>query len=125
MEAEKQQYLIEECTKTKISKLENSINDKFKLAKFRLFDIQKNGAMRECCDALVNGVPYDDVNNAHRVLAGLDIINTFSKFYNVITPIFIDNRESINSINNILEMNTQVISLIVTLDKNLRIEEEK
>ena len=76
---EKQQYLIEEFTKTKISKLENSINDKFKLAKFRLFDIQKNGAMRECCDALVNGVPYDDVNNAHRVLAGLDIINTFSK----------------------------------------------
>jgi len=122
---EKQQYLIEEFTKTKISKLENSINDKFKLAKFRLFDIQKNGAMRECCDALVNGVPYDDVNNAHRVLAGLDIINTFSKFYNVITPIFIDNRESINSINNILEMNPQVISLIVTLDKNLRIEEEK
>ena len=122
---EKQQYLIEEFTKTKISKLENSINDKFKLVKFRLFDIQKNGAMRECCDALVNGVPYDDVNNAHRVLAGLDIINTFSKFYNVITPIFIDNRESINSINNILEMNPQVISLIVTLDKNLRIEEEK
>ena len=122
---EKQQYLIEEFTKTKISKLENSINDKFKLAKFRLFDIQKNGAMRECCDALVNGVPYDDVNNAHRVLAGLDIINTFSKFYNVITPIFIDNRESINSINNILEMNPQVISLIVTLDKDLRIEEEK
>lgn len=122
---EKQQYLIEEFTKMKISKLENSINDKFKLAKFRLFDIQKNGAMRECCDALVNGVPYDDVNNAHRVLAGLDIINTFSKFYNVITPIFIDNRESINSINNILEMNPQVISLIVTLDKNLRIEEEK
>jgi len=122
---EKQQYLIEEFTKTKISKLENSINDKFKLAKFRLFDIQKNGAMRECCDALVNGVPYDDVNNAHRVLAGLDIINTFSKFYNVITPIFIDNRESINSINNILEMNPQVISLIVTLDRNLRIEEEK
>ena len=122
---EKQQYLIEEFTKTKISKLENSINDKFKLAKFRLFDIQKNGAMRECCDALVNGVPYDDVNNAHRVLAGLDIINTFSKFYNVITPIFIDNRETIKSINNILEMNPQVISLIVTLDRNLRIEEEK
>ena len=78
--------------------------------------------MLECCDTLVNGVPYADVNNAHKILAGLDIINTLIKFYNTSAPIFIDNRESINEI---YKIDTQIISLIVTTDSKLRIEVSK
>ena len=70
-------------------------------------------------DTLVKGVPYSDVNNAHKILAGLDIINTLIKFYQTSAPIFIDNRESINELYNI---NAQIISLIVTTDSQLRIE---
>ena len=99
--------------------MENAINSKFELVKFRLFDTQINGGLIECCDTLVNGVPYADVNNAHKILAGLDIINTLIKFYNTSAPIFIDNRESINEIYSI---NTQIISLIVTTDSKLRME---
>ena len=118
-ELEAQQYQIEQFTKTKVELLENAINSKFEVVKFRLFDTQINGGLVECCDTLVNGVPYSDVNNAHKILAGLDIINTLIKFYKTSAPIFIDNRESINELYNI---NTQIISLIVTEDTELRIE---
>lgn len=118
-ELEGQQYALEEFTKTKVELLENAINSKFELVKFRLFDTQINGGLVECCDTLVNGVPYADVNNAHKILAGLDVINTLIKFYNTSAPIFIDNRESINEIDYI---GTQIISLVVTTDSKLRIE---
>lgn len=118
-ELEGQQYALEEFTKTKVELLENAINSKFELVKFRLFDTQINGGLIECCDTLVNGVPYADVNNAHKILAGLDIINTLIKHYNRSAPIFIDNRESINEIDYI---GTQIISLVVTTDSKLRME---
>lgn len=116
---EAQQYQIEEFTKTKVELLENTINSNFEIVRFRLFDTQINGGLVECCDTLVNGVPYADVNNAHKILAGLDIIKTLSRFYNTSAPIFIDNRESINSLHTI---SAQIISLIVTTDSQLRIE---
>ena len=118
-ELEAQQYQIEEFTKTKVELLENAINSNFEIVQFRLFDTQINGGLIECCDTLVNGVPFADVNNAHKIIAGLDIIKTLSKFYNITAPIFIDNRESINELCNI---DAQVISLIVTEDPELRIE---
>lgn len=119
-ELEAQQFQIEEFTKAKVNLLENAINSKFEIVKFRLFDTQINGGLIECCDTLVNGVPYADVNNAHKIIAGLDIINTLSQFYNTTAPIFIDNRESINKL---CKTNAQIISLIVTNDTALRIEE--
>ena len=121
-ELEGQQFAIEEFTKVKVELLENAINSKFELVKFRLFDMQINGGLIECCDTLVNGVPYSDVNNAHKILAGLDIINTLIKFYGKSAPIFIDNRESINEL---YDIDTQIISLIVTTDSKLRIETVK
>lgn len=118
-ELEAQQYQIEEFTKTKVEMLENAIDSKFEIVKFRLFKPQINGGFEECCDTLVYGVPYSDVNNAHKIIAGLDIIKTLARFYNTTAPIFIDNRESINKL---CEIDTQVVSLVVTEDPVLRIE---
>lgn len=118
-ELESQQFQIEEFTKTKVELLENAINSNFEIVNFRLFKTQINGGLEECCDTLVNGVPYSDVNNAHKIIAGLDIIKTLSKLYNNSAPIFIDNRESINTL---CTINAQIISLIVTEDTKLRIE---
>ncbi len=118
-ELESQQFQIEEFTKTKVELLENAINSNFEIVNFRLFKTQINGGLEECCDTLVNGVPYADVNNAHKIIAGLDIIKTLSKFYNNSAPIFIDNRESINTL---CTIDAQIISLIVTEDAKLRIE---
>lgn len=118
-ELESQQFQVEEFTKTKVELLENAINSNFEIVNFRLFKTQINGGLEECCDTLVNGVPYSDVNNAHKIIAGLDIIKTLTKFHNKTAPIFIDNRESINDL---CPIDTQVISLVVTDDAMLRME---
>ncbi|MDD7793668.1 AAA family ATPase [Clostridium sp. 'White wine YQ'] len=116
---EKTEYLCEEFIKTKVNLLEQSINDKFKYVKFKLFDVQVNGGINECCEALIDGVPFSNANTASQYNAGLDIINALSNFYDVQAPIFIDNRESVNSL---IDTNSQIINLIVSKDKPLRIE---
>ncbi|SMF88074.1 AAA domain-containing protein [Paenibacillus uliginis N3/975] len=100
-ELERQLYLTEEFTRTKVQMLESKINAKFRNVKFRLFETQVNGALNETCKILYgpNLVPYEDgLNRAAQVNAGLDIINTLSEHYKVIAPIFIDNAEAVTDI---------------------------
>lgn len=118
-ELEHQVFLIEKFSKLKVDLFENAINSHFNLVKFKLLTENMNGAIEETCIATVDGVPFDDLNNAKKITAGLDIINTLIKFEGKYAPIFIDNRESINELYNI---DTQIISLIVTNDPVLRIE---
>lgn len=118
-ELEGQEYLCEEFIKTKVELLESSINSKFKYVSFKLFDTQVNGGLNETCEALINGVPFSNANTASQINAGLDIINALSEHYGVQAPIFIDNRESVNDL---IETNSQVINLLVSKDKVLRIE---
>ncbi|WP_139959201.1 AAA family ATPase [Flavicella sediminum] len=118
-ELESTEFTVESFIKTKIESLENKINQKFQLVKFKLFDVQINGGETECCEALIDGVPFTDLNNAARINAGIDIINTLCGFYKVSAPIFIDNRESVVDI---IDCNSQIINLIVSKpDLNLRI----
>ena len=81
-----------------------------------------NGGLSECCEAMVDGVPFSNVNTAGRINAGLSIIKTLSKHYRVQAPIFIDNRESIN---NIVDFEGQIINLKVNKNKTLKIESEE
>lgn len=118
-ELEKDIYLSEEYIKTKVSLIEDKIASKFKIVRFKLFDTQINGAITECCETMLNGVPFQDVNNAGKINAGLDIINTLIAHYKANAPIFIDNRESVNEIRNI---DTQIINLVVSKDKELKVE---
>jgi hypothetical protein len=78
---------------------------------FKLFDVQINGGEVECCETLINGVPFSDANNASKINAGLDIINTLCYHHNVFAPIFIDNRESVVEI---IPISSQIINLIVS-----------
>ncbi|BBN97464.1 AAA family ATPase [Sporolactobacillus terrae] len=122
-ELEKQLYLTEEFIKTKVNLLEDRINSKFKMARFKLFSEQINGGLQEVCETTYNGVPYNALNNAAKINVGLDIIQTLSEFYGLSAPIFIDNREAVTKLINV---DAQVISLIVSAaDKKLRIEKEK
>lgn len=110
IELEKQEFDIEKYIKLSIEALEGSINDKFKVVKFKLFETQINGGEIECCDALIDGVPYHSANTASRINAGIDIINTLCEFYKVTAPIIIDNRESVS---NVIDTNSQLVNLIV------------
>lgn len=116
---EKQEFLCEKFIKTKVELLDQKINSMFSFVRFKLFDEQINGGLTETCEALVDGVPFSDANNAAKINAGIDIINTLSKHYQVTAPIVIDNRESINEI---IPTEAQVINLIVSKDPVLKVE---
>ena len=111
--------LCDEYTKVYTGLVSDKINNMFKLVKFKLFDVQINGGITETCEATVDGVPYSDVNNAGKINAGLDIINVLSEKLDISTPIFIDNAESVNEL---IEVNAQVVRLVVSNDKKLRVE---
>ena len=116
-ETEKIEYLCDQYVITQAKLLEDKLNSKFKTVKFKLFDIQVNGGINETFETTVNGVPFNDLNNAAKINAGLDIINTLTDYFDCKAPIFIDNRESVNEI---LDVKSQVINLIVSKDKDCR-----
>ncbi len=120
-EMEKLLFLIEIFIKTKVSRLNDKINSKFEIVRFRLFNQLVNGGIEECCVFTVNGVPYDGgLNAAARTQGGLDIIRTLQKHYGIAPAVFIDNRESCTEIP---PMDCQIVNLIVSpKDKTLRVE---
>ena len=118
---EKMLYLLEEFIREKMLKISDSINQRFNTVNFKLFEMQLNGGMKECCECTVNGVPFSTLNSGHRIVAGLDIIRSLSELYDVNAPIFIENAESINAFN-IPEMDAQMILLSVSTDKELKVE---
>lgn len=114
-------YLLEEFIRFKLDKISDSINSHFKTVNFKLFEMQLNGGMKDCCECTVNGVPYSTLNSGHRIVAGLDIIRSLSELYGVSAPIFVDNAESLNEFN-VPVMDAQLILLSVSEDKQLKVE---
>jgi DNA repair exonuclease SbcCD ATPase subunit len=114
-------YLLEEFIRFKLNKVSESINSHFKTVNFKLFEMQLNGGMKDCCECTVNGVPYSALNSGHRIVAGLDIIRSLSELYGVSVPIFVDNAESLNEFN-VPDMDAQLILLSVSADKQLKVD---
>lgn len=112
--------LCEEFARFRVQSVEQSVNSRFKLARFRLFTEQINGGLADCCDVVVDGVPYADLNSAMQINVGLDIIETLSRHYDRRVPLFIDNAESVTKLQ---EISAQVVRLEVSKeDKELRLE---
>lgn len=120
---EKMICLLEDFIREKMKRISESINAKFNTVSWKLFANQINGGMKECCECTVNGVPYSTLNSGHRIIAGLDIIQSLSELYGVTAPIFIDNAESLNEFN-VPDMVAQMILLAVSDDKELKVEVE-
>lgn len=128
---EQAEYKISLCDKfvnTKIELLTQQFNSHFDHVRFKLFDQQINGGYTECCEVMIpceqGGeqmlVPYNIANTGSKMFAGLEIINTLSKYWNISLPVFIDNAESYTSLPDI---DSQVIQLVVSaVDPVLRIE---
>lgn len=116
---EKIEFVMLEFSKAKSAAIERRINGLFSFVKFRWIAVAVNGAESETCEATLNGKPYSTCSNAEKTLIGLDIINAICKSQGVYAPIFVDNAESINDI---IPMQSQIISLIVSRDESLVIE---
>lgn len=113
-------YLMEEFSRYKASFVENGINEKFRIARFRLFREQANGGVEDRCDVVYDGVPYIGLNNGMKINVGIDIINTLSRAYGVTVPLFVDNAESVT---NLETCGCQVVRLVVSeKDKELRVQ---
>ena len=119
---EKMLYLMDEYSRYKTQFVEDRINGLFRIARFRLFREQANGGVEDRCDVVYDGIPYTSVNNGMKINLGIDIINTLSVAYGVRVPLFVDNAESVTSLE---KCGSQIIRLVVSEnDKELRVSYE-
>ena len=95
--------LVDDCTE--------KINSKFEFVTWRMFQKLKNGSYSECCKAVVEGVSFSSLNSAARINCGIDVSNAFSRYKGVAVPMFVDNRESVNTI---IQPEGQLVNIRVT-----------
>lgn len=114
--------LVQLFITNKVRMLTNKINDKFTIARFKLFEQQINGGISECCEAITaNGAPYNSaMSNGERVKISLDICATLARHYGKNLPIFVDNAESVTGMQDI---DMQKILLIVSHHDELTVRE--
>jgi len=103
-------FQIDAYEKAHIELVESRVNAKFAIVKWKMFDEQINGGLAPTCEATVNGTPYNDLNTAMKINAGLDVINALNYHFGMFAPVFVDSAESIVDL---LQTDCQVISLQV------------
>lgn len=92
---ERTEFQCDKFAKHKSENFVQKINSLFKFCSFKFYESQMNGGELECCETLVNGIPYSsNVNTGAKINAGIEIINVLSKFHEISTVMFIDNMES-------------------------------
>ena len=116
---EKTEFVMLDFQKAKDNELMKRINGMFQLVSFSFVNEQLNGGEKLTCVCTIDGVPYPDLNNAGKILAGLDIIQAIQRKVGIYAPIFCDNAESVNAYPH---MDNQMIYLKVTDDKELIIK---
>lgn len=123
--AEKILYQLSLIKQAKNTRLTDEINKHFKLVKWKLYDYQKNGEIKDVVIPTVNGKDLGvALNNALVIRAKMDICMGLQNFYNEHYTIFVDNAESLDTHNQTLLGNdTQIIRLCVSDDKELTFKE--
>ena len=121
-EGARQVYLCEQFVRYKVSMLEERINERFQVARFKLFKEHQSGGLTEVCETLCKGVPYNtNLNHGAQVNVGIDIVTTLQAHFGRRLPMWVDQCESITSL---LPTEAQVVRLVVSADDQaLRAEE--
>ena len=119
-ELDEQLDLANEYNKKSCQLLEENVNGHFSYVKWAMFTQDLDGNMKPYCECYHDGVPYSRLNGAAKVNAGIDIANTFSRFYQVSAPMVLDECESVND--PIYSGDQQQIRLKVTTDDKLKFE---
>ncbi len=107
---EKFLFLFDQYNKELANRTAAPVNKMFDYVNFRMFTIQENGALNPCCDILNDEMkPYETaMSSGEKIRAGIDIIKTMSKHYDLFAPVFIDNAESLTHVQ---EIDSQTIEL--------------
>lgn len=118
-ELEMVQDEIWDFKKRKITIVEEAVSSFFKIVRWRMFEQNlTNDGEKELCEAIIDGKPYGTQNLAMQMNAGIDIINGISSALGVRLPLFIDQKESVTDL---IETETQLITLEVTAGSKLNI----
>ena len=104
-----------------IADLENRVNELFPTIRFKMFETLINGNVRPTCQLTMHGVPYSDLSNSEKILAGLECVRAMQRHTGVYAPIVIDNCESVNRFPE--DIGCQMILLYVSTDRELKIVE--
>ena len=97
LEAEKLLYLIEEFSREKINRLEESVNKYFEIIRFKFFEVQINMGISEVCKLNVGSADYDGLlNKSDRLLSQFDLCNGFQKAVGMNLPLLMDDCESVD-----------------------------
>ena len=128
--AEKAVYMADNFLMERAKQVEEEINSNFTYIKFKLFEQQVNGGLKDVCEPVIPNadgmlVDYKSANTAAQVNANLEIMQVLAESYGVTVPIFIDGAERVSNLRN-AESKTpcQRIALVVSAkDKELRIEQ--
>lgn len=115
---DKQIYQAEMYIRRQIELTEKAINDQFQFIKFKMFeDLKTMEGVKECCEPVLNGIPYVALSKGEQLKASLDILRALQKAYGVELPVFIDDAESYTS-NSFVDLPNQVILLKAVEDVN-------
>lgn len=128
-DAEKILYQMQLIGRKKNELLTDTVNSHFSLVKFKLFEVQKNGEVKDACVPMVkcsDGVYRDmrySANTAAIEAAKIDICSGLQKCYGQNLPIFLDGAECFDteSMKN-LQCDSQLILLCVSDDEGLVFE---
>lgn len=88
--------LVREFISFRCSSSEDAINELFENVKFQLFERNKsNDDVKETCILRFKGVKYQDLSYSTKIIASVEVMRAFQKFYGVTVPCILDNSESI------------------------------
>lgn len=120
---EREEARAAEFVKADIDSVETAISGLFHTARWKMFDTTMEGGIVETCEVTSpDGVPYRSMNDAMKILCGLDCIRVFSKRFGTVAPIFIDNAEGI--LRDRFDTSAQVIRLVVADTAKLNLVNE-
>lgn len=104
--------------------LTSKINEQFSMVDWHLYEYQKNGAIKPVCEPYIDGKPMTSAANGSLItLCKVSICSDLQKAFDVQMPIWIEDY-SLFSSNTESRINTdsQIIGLVVTEDKELKVE---
>ena len=96
-EAQRMIALCDQFITTKASYIEQSISSHFEGVTFKLFDVFKNGEIKNACVPIMDGKPFSLLSFSQRTVASVAILNGLSKHYGFTAPLFIDNASEMDS----------------------------
>ena len=119
--------LLDELDKTKNELLTDQINSHFSLVQWKLFDNAKNGNYKSVCIPMVDGksILTTMSNKGNRILGRIDICKSIQKISGINCPIWLDDTENLDTVNQsrVADMvDSQLIMLLVNDSKELKVE---